>query len=86
MMNGAYARLSNVTLGYTFHLKNTTYIKNLRVYVNGSNLIVITSYKGFDPDVTASAPFGGNGVNSFGIDNGNYPKPRTFMLGISATF
>ncbi|MGC9150950.1 MAG: SusC/RagA family TonB-linked outer membrane protein [Microbacter sp.] len=86
MMNGTYARLTNVTLGYTFHLKNTTYIKNLRVYLNGSNLLVITSYKGFDPDVTTSVPFGGNGVNSFGIDNGNYPKPRTFMLGINATF
>ena len=84
--SGAYARLTNVTLGYTFNLKNTTYIKNLRLYLNGSNLLVITGYKGFDPDVTTSVPFGGNGVNSFGIDNGNYPKPRTFMLGINATF
>lgn len=84
--NGAYARLSNVTLGYTFNLKNKLWVKRLRAYVTASNLCVITKYSGYDPDVTASREFSGNGVNSFGIDNGNYPRPRTFLLGISATF
>lgn len=83
---GSYARLTNMSLGYNFDLKNTTWIKRLRAYITGSNLFVITKYKGFDPDVTSSQPYGSNGVNSFGIDNGNYPKPRTFLFGINASF
>ena len=45
-----------------------------RVYATASNVFCITKYKGIDPEV-----FGG-------IDNGVYPRPITFQLGLNLNF
>ncbi len=82
--DGSYARLSNVTLGYNINLSKTNLISKIRIYVSGSNLLLLTKYKGYDPDVSSSAD--DNGVNSFGIDITSYPKSRTFMAGLDVTF
>jgi TonB-linked SusC/RagA family outer membrane protein len=82
--DGSYIRLSNLTLGYNFKFPQITYIDNLRLYVTGSNLFVITDYSGYDPDINTDASV--NGVNSFGIDNSCYPKARTFLFGMNFTF
>jgi hypothetical protein len=82
--DGSYLRLSNVTLGYNLPLKKFTLIDNLRFYVTGSNLFVITDYSGYDPDINTDASV--DGVNSIGIDNSSYPKPRTFLFGMNITF
>jgi iron complex outermembrane receptor protein len=84
--DGSYMRLSSVTLGYNFRFQNTSMIKSLRVYASGSNLFVITNYKGFDPDVTNGTRQDYNGINSFGIDITSYPKARTYSLGLNVTF
>jgi TonB-linked SusC/RagA family outer membrane protein len=81
--NGSYARLSNITLGYNIPMKNNL-IRNLRVYASASNVFVITKYTGFDPDVSSTKDL--NNINSFGIDNTNYPKARTYLLGLNVTF
>jgi iron complex outermembrane receptor protein len=81
--DGSYIRLSSVTLGYTFKIKNQ-WIKSLRMYASGSNLLLITNYKGYDPDVYVNK--GLNSVSSFGIDITSYPKARTYMLGLNVTF
>jgi len=81
--DGSYVRLSSVTLGYTFKLKNQ-WIKSLRMYASGSNLLLITNYKGYDPDVYVNK--GLNSVSSFGIDITSYPKARTYMVGLNVTF
>ena len=49
-------------------------MQNFRVYLAANNLFTITKYSGYDPEV------GG------GVDYGNYPQSRTFMLGVSLTF
>ena len=59
-------------------------MKNLRLYVSGSNLFVLTHYTGYDPDVSSSADM--NGVRSLGIDITNYPKARTVLFGLNVTF
>jgi TonB-linked SusC/RagA family outer membrane protein len=82
--DGSYLRLSNVTLGYSVPFGKFTLIDNLRFYVTASNLFVITDYSGYDPDINTDASV--NGVNSIGIDNSCYPKPRTFLFGMSITF
>ena len=70
---GSYLRLDNASLGYTF--KNVKGFSNLRVYVAGNNIFVITKYQGLDPEI--SAPF---------IDQNTYPKARTFTLGTNISF
>jgi len=79
--DGSFVRLRNVTLGYTLPKTVTNYLKlkNLRFYVTAENLLTLTGYKGYDPEI-------GGGVFSNGIDNGIYPQARTVLGGINVTF
>lgn len=71
--DGSYIRLKNIQLGYTFSPKISTKTQpSFRVYLSAQNLLTLTGYSGFDPEIF------GNGV-----DAGQYPQPRTFVLGIN---
>lgn len=74
--SGAYLRLKNLQLGYTLPetLTQKAGISRARVYLSGSNLLTLTPYTGYDPEV------GG------GVDYGNYPQSRTVMLGLNLNF
>lgn len=80
--DGSFARLRNVQLGYSFSPNLLTKIKvqSLRIYVAGNNLITLTEYQGYDPDV------GSAGVLSAGVDYGIYPQARTVMGGVNLKF
>ncbi len=85
--NGSYLRLKSVTLGYDLPKSICDKLKaqKLRVYVTSENLLTITKYSGFDPEVSLYGP----GVNkgfSQGIDMGAYPQARSYMLGVNLTF
>jgi iron complex outermembrane receptor protein len=76
---GDYIRFDNGTLGYNF--KNIhQYIKTIRVYASVNNLFVITKFKGVDPEVNMGGVAPGVDYNNF------YPKTRTIMLGLNASF
>lgn len=77
--SGSYVRLDNATLGYNFKGLGKS-VKNLRLYVSGSNLFIITKYTGIDPEVE-------QGGIAPGVDSNNfYPKTRTVLFGVKATF
>jgi len=81
--DGSYARLKNVTLGYTFSGDMfKRYFSNIRFYVSGQNLVTITKYSGLDPEI---ARVDGN-ANSAGIDIGRYPQPKSVIFGLNVTF
>jgi iron complex outermembrane receptor protein len=71
--NASFLRLDNISLGYTF---SNFYQErmNIRLYGTVQNVFVITDYEGLDPEV------------SNGIDNNIYPRPRTYMMGVSINF
>ena len=71
--NGSYLKLDNASLGYTFNNLLAGKL-NLRVYTTAQNLLLITKYRGLDPEVAN------------GIDNNIYPRPRTFLFGVSMTY
>lgn len=75
--NGSYAKLKNLTFGYTLpeNLTNRAKVKALRLYVSFDNLCTITNYSGLDPEVGLS-----------GLDYGVYPSARTYMFGVSVKF
>lgn len=77
--DGDYLRLKIAQIGYT--LPNSLFskigISRLRVYVTAENLVTLTKYTGYDPEV-------GGGV--FGIDKGQYPQARSFIGGIQVQF
>jgi hypothetical protein len=73
--DASYLRLKNITLGYTLpiNLRATTSIA-LRLFVSAQNLLTITGYHGYDPEV------------EHGYDPGIYPRARTYSVGASITF
>jgi len=70
--DGSFLKLDNVTLSYS--LRDAGVFSSLRFYATASNLLTITGYDGIDPEVAG------------GIDNNQYPRSRTFLMGISANF
>jgi TonB-linked SusC/RagA family outer membrane protein len=82
--DGSYLRVKNITLGYTFPKKwlQKVKIENLRVQVNIQNLLTFTKYTGYDPEIGASTA----SVNVMGLDNGRYPSPTMYSLGVNVTF
>ncbi|MFZ4862105.1 SusC/RagA family TonB-linked outer membrane protein [Sphingobacterium sp. Mn56C] len=77
--NGSFVKLDNVTLGYTFKLKND-YIRNLNIYVSGRNLAVITKYSGLDPELKDTGFDSGIDSRSF------YPRTRSWAVGLNVSF
>lgn len=83
VQDGSYLRCKQTQIGYNFSagtLKKVG-IDRARVYIQGANLFTITKYKGLDPEVINL-----NSTSAFGIDNGNYPPIKTFLVGVSLTF
>ena len=72
--DGSFIRLQNVTIGYTL---KTGQFKNLRFYLSADNLITLTDYSGFDPEVSTISGL------AEGIDYTNYPKAKTISFGIN---
>jgi len=70
IQNASFFKMDNIHIGYSFGkiIKNTN---NLSISANVQNVFTITKYTGVDPEV-----FGG-------IDNNQYPRPRTYALGLN---
>lgn len=84
--DGSYVRLKNITLGYTFPKRwiEKAGIENLRIYANIQNLLTITDYSGYDPEVGASTA--DSKGYTYGIDNGRYPSPTVYSFGLNVSF
>lgn len=81
--DGSYVRLKSVTLSYKILQNNSkTRIKNLSVYLTGQNLLTLTKYSGYDPEVSSY----GQNAAEMGIDYGTYPQYRTVLLGLNVEF
>ncbi|HUR11954.1 MAG TPA: TonB-dependent receptor [Flavitalea sp.] len=76
--DGSFIRLDNVTLGYALPTF-TKYIRSSRIYATVQNVFTLTKYSGVDPELNLSGL-------SPGIDEGIYPKTRTFTLGVNVNF
>lgn len=80
--NGSYLRLRTLQLGYTFPKAwmEKIYLNKLRVYVNAQNLLTISGFNGWTPEV------GGSPLRS-GVDDGAlYPIPASVTFGLNLTF
>ena len=82
--DASFLRLNTLTLGYTLPSSLTSKIKaqNLRFYVTGYNVFVLTDYSGFDPEVstrrkTSLTP---------GVDYSAYPRSKQIVVGLNFNF
>jgi TonB-linked SusC/RagA family outer membrane protein len=75
--DASFLRLRNVTLSYTVDskiLEKTNILSGMRIFVQGTNLVTWTKWRGFDPESNQSTGFF------------DYPVPRTFSLGFDLNF
>ncbi|KAA0992310.1 TonB-dependent receptor [Dyadobacter aurulentus] len=79
--DGSFVRLKNISLGYVIPFK-PGWIKRVRAYVSGQNLVTLTKYRGFDPEVNSN--FSSN--VQYGLDSYAYPAARVYTVGASLSF
>ena len=80
--DGDFIKLANATVSYA--IGDVADFRNIRVSLTGQNLLTITDYTGFDPEVNTVNLR--NGIPSNGIEYIPYPTSRSFILGVSASF
>ncbi len=85
--SGSYFRLKNAQVGYSFPdaFLEKVKLSRLRLYASAINLFTITDYEGYYPEVGRNSR-SGRGVFTRGVDEGSYPTPRTFQLGLQVSF
>ncbi|MCC3152646.1 TonB-dependent receptor [Hymenobacter sp. BT770] len=88
--DGSYGRLRTITLGYNLPgtLVKKGYLQTVRVYVQALNLVTITKYKGWDPEVNTDYLAGTTTQSNInqGIDFYTAPQPRTITFGVNVGF
>lgn len=72
IQNASFLRFDHITVGYNFN--NLGLLKTLHVTASVQNPFVISKYEGLDPEVFS------------GIDGNIYPRSRTYLLGVNASF
>lgn len=81
---GDFMKLRNLTLGYTLpaDLVQKAKISNVRAYISGQNLAILTNYTGPDPEVSTN----GAGNTNQGIDRNSVANARTILFGLRIDF
>jgi len=81
--DGSFLRFNNVTIGYTLPVKGVTslHMSKLRFYFTANNLAIITNYSGYDPEVSVRSD-----ARTPNLDYSAYPKSRSYIFGVNATF
>lgn len=82
--DASYLRLNNLMLGYNLpaDITEPLNINLIRIYFSAQNLVTITDYKGFDPEVNAKA----GDIRTQGVDIGMIPQVSSYMLGVNVKF
>jgi iron complex outermembrane receptor protein len=83
---GDFLRMGNLTFGYTVKgsILDKFKMSSARLYVNASNLFIITKYSGSDPEVDTDKSL--NGVPSAGMEYLSYPRDKSLSVGLNVTF
>jgi TonB-linked SusC/RagA family outer membrane protein len=78
--DGGYFRIKTIQLGYSLPstMVKRIGLQKIRVYIMSENLLTITKYTGYDPEI--------GGTDALSVDRGVYPQARSFMGGLNVTF
>ncbi|MEI2270760.1 SusC/RagA family TonB-linked outer membrane protein [Sphingobacterium sp. ML3W] len=91
MVKTNWLRLRNISMSYNFSdgvLKNagvSKVVKGLTATLTGTNLWLLTNYKGLDPEASAAGS-GVTGSSSVGIDYNGVPSTAGVMFGLNFRF
>jgi TonB-dependent starch-binding outer membrane protein SusC len=80
--DGSFLRIKDLQVGYTLpqNALDALNIQRVRIYVAAQNLLTLTGYNGFDPEIGARSAL------DIGIDRGIYPQARSFRVGANVVF
>ena len=81
-----YLRLRNLTVGYTFPMREASRIKSLRVSANATNLFTITNFPGLDPELVRDFENAQDRNLSPNVTYLTPPQERSFNVSVSANF
>lgn len=88
--NASYLKIQDLRFGYTFSqsMVNNVGLRKFKIYLDIQNLLTITKYPGYSPDIRGGSGSGAVEDNplSVGVDLGTYPVPRVYELGIQLGF
>lgn len=78
---GDYFRLRTIQIGYNYVPKNKALpIQKARIYVSGQNVATFSRTTGYSPEASIGNPI------ASGADNGTYPIPAVYSVGLNVTF
>jgi len=78
--DASFLRLDNLNISYNVDVEGSQWLNSAVVGLSGQNLLLLTNYTGYDPEVNTSAS--ANGAPSLGVDYTNYPRARTIALNV----
>src|SRR5699024_10017907 len=83
--DGSFLRLRNIQVAYRFPIASygAEWIKDLQLFASGQNLLTITNYSWWDPEVNSR---GGGNSTAQGFDYYSYPTAKTITFGLRANF
>ena len=87
--DGSFVRLKNLSLGYNLPqpVLDRLSFRKLRIYISAQNILTITGYKGYDPEVNfRSGGSGGNSNMNLGLDYASYPNAKSYTFGMNIGF
>jgi hypothetical protein len=77
--DASFIRLRTATLSYSFKISKKSVFTSARLFVSGGNLLTITKYSGYDPEINAK----GESSLTPGVDFGSIPQVRSFSAGVN---
>ena len=80
--DGSFVRVKNITIGYTLPTKAIRGINNIKFSLGINNILTLTKYTGYDPEVNSY----GDNPALFGVDLGGYPNTKTMNFSIRCGF
>ena len=80
--SNSYLMVKNIDLGYNF---KTKFSKNFRVYASAQNAILITGYKGGNPEVGIEGQQGNRSLSP-NVNFTGYPVSAVYTVGCNVTF
>jgi hypothetical protein len=89
--DGSYLKAENLNVGYSWPVKNSSYIKNVHLYVTASNLFTLTGFSGTDPELQINyypADLSQETDDGPGLESNYsyYPSTRVFTFGVDINF
>lgn len=90
--DGSYLRIKSLQIGYTLprnaleKIGSVANLSGIKVYARAQNLLTITSYSGYDPEVGRNSGFRNTGLFGQGVDTNAHPHPQTYTVGIDISF